>query len=118
LSSVPKVQVTNLSPADAPTRATKALVFIVNAQVVGKPQPLFSSKTPNRIASITTAVTNSGNIYIGGSDVDEATHSQKMPADSSIDYTIDDLSKVYYIGDTLGDVFYVNWEWGIGQLTD
>jgi hypothetical protein len=38
-------------------------------------------------------------------------------ADTSYDSTLDDLAKVYYVADTVGDVMEINWEWGYGKIT-
>ena len=99
-----------------PTAFTKSFNITVTQPQVNKAQQLFGQKTPNRTCTIITPSSNTGNIYFGASDVDTSTHGTKLAGGQSINYTVDDLSKIYWLPDTVGDVLEINWEWGVGSL--
>jgi hypothetical protein len=119
------VRILDTAPVSViPSRAMKSQVFtITNATVspaggVQKANQFFpSAPIPNRTATFITPPTNSGTFWLGDATVNKTQYGMQMVADTSYDSTLDDLAKVYYVADTVGDVMEINWEWGYGKIT-
>jgi hypothetical protein len=119
------VRILDTAPVSViPSKYMKSQVFNVTAQNVSltggitKPNQFFpSGPIPNRTATFVTPTTNSGNFWLGDSTVNKTQYGLQMPNDTSYDSTLDDLAKIWYVADTVGDMMEINWEWGYGQIT-
>ena len=113
---------TVLSPAIPvgviPTRLSKSQTFVAVKNNLTAAQPFFpTSPTPNRIATFICPASNMGNFYLGDSTVNKTQYGAPLQPDTDIDYTIDDLSKIFWLADVVGDQIVVDWEWGYGKIT-
>ena len=109
---------TTVSTQVIPSRAMKSQIFTANLNSTKTAQQFFpSGPVANRVATLITPSSNTGNFYIGDSTVNRTQYGMALTPNTQYDSTLDDLTKIFYLTDVVGDTLTINWEWGYGKIT-